>query len=66
MSIPDTVRQREWPATGKWEAVQVFDSNWEKAIPGVVDPEGKLSHVYDGFAPYWVAVDYADHLNNEG
>ena len=59
MGIPDTVSKRQFPETGKWEAVQVFDSNWEKEVPGVVDPDGKLDHVYDGFAPWAVALDYA-------
>ena len=64
MDIPDTVRKRQFPATGKWESVHVFDSNWEKEVPGVVDPDGNLDHVYDGFAPWGTARDYVEILNN--
>jgi hypothetical protein len=66
MGIPDTVSKRQFPATGKWEPVQVFDGNWEKEVPGVVDPDGQLTHVYDGAAPYWIAVHHAYQLNEGG
>lgn len=63
MSVPDTVRKRQFPATGKWVAVEVFDSNWDRSVQGVVDPAGQLVLVYDGFAPSGTAQDYVGRTN---
>lgn len=63
-AIPDTVSKRQFPATGKWEAVEVWDGNWDKSVQGVAAPDGKLDHVYDGFAPCGTARDEAERLNN--
>lgn len=63
--IPDTVRDRKFPETGKWEAVSVWDSNWDKHVQGLVDPDGNLHCVYDGYAPLLWAQDEADRMNKE-
>ena len=64
MGIPDTVRKRQFPATGKWEAEQVFDSNRERDVWGVVDPRGNLNHVYGDYDCFWAALEDADRRNN--
>jgi hypothetical protein len=62
-SIPDTVSKRQFPETGKWEAVQVFDSDWGREVPGLVDPYGNLDYVYDGFARFAEAQAQAERHN---
>lgn len=65
MAIPDTVAKRQFIATGRWEAVMVYDSNWGGLVQGVVAPDGRLDHTYDGFAPTHTAEDEATRLNKE-
>lgn len=61
--IPDSVRDRKFQPTGKWEAVMVYDSNWGRSIQGLVDPDGNLECVYDGHAPDLWAQGEADAIN---
>jgi hypothetical protein len=63
MRIPDTVRKRQFPATGKWVAVEVYDTNWERQVQGLVNPAGELDCVWDGNAPFGWAQQQADVQN---
>jgi len=65
-SIPDTVKERSFAATGKWEVYHVWDSNWDKCVPAVVRPDGVIDHVYGGFPEgEWLAQQYVDDENGD-
>jgi hypothetical protein len=52
--------------TGRWEVRFVFDSNWDKAVPADVRPDGVLDHVYGGFSEaVRYAYTYLDDNNHE-
>jgi hypothetical protein len=62
--IPDTVKERAAAPTGKWEVYHVWDSNWDKAVPAVFNPDGVLDHVYSGYPEgEWLADQYVEHKN---
>lgn len=64
--IPDTVRERVFEPTHRWEVRFVYDSNWGKAVPAVVRPDGVLDHVYGGFPEGVSAAEtYVDDKNYE-
>lgn len=64
--IPDTVKERVFEPTHRWEVRFVYDSNWDKAVPAVVRPDGVLDHVYSGFPEdFFYAWTFVDEKNYE-